>query len=198
MSAAEQATPATDVVEARLLAAFPDVSMEHDARSGELTIVLAPEALADVARFLRDDSELRFARLSDLCGVDNLHLGRERRFAVAYHLHSLLLHRWVRIRVDLDEDEPVVPSVVAIWPAANWPERETFDLYGIQFAGHPALERLLLPDDWEGHPLRKDYPFQPEAVEFSANVDRVNAGKVQRRPDWKPWRTDSAPRGTGR
>ena len=148
----------------------------------EATLVVSREDLRAVAGFLRDDPDLRFTRLSDVCGVDYLKLGREPRFAVVYHFHSLHLNAWVRLRVPVDEDDAVVPSLVGDWPAANWFERETFDLFGIRFEGHPNLTRILLPDDWQGHPLHKDYPFEPEEIEFSFNVDKVNAGRVVRRP----------------
>lgn len=149
---------------------------------GTATLVVSRDDLREVARFLRDDPELRFVRLSDICGVDYLAMGREPRFAVVYHFHSLQLNAWARVRVPVDEEDPVVPSIVEDWPAANWFEREAYDLVGIRFAGHPNLTRILLPDDWVGHPLQKDYPFEAEEVEFSFNVDRVNAGKLAKRP----------------
>jgi NADH-quinone oxidoreductase subunit C len=136
------------------------------------TVEVDRDDLLDLATFLRDDPTLQFVRLVDVCGVDYLALDQTPRFATVYHLHSLALNRYVRLRVRLDEDDPVVPSLTGLWPGANFFERETYDLMGIRFTGHPDLKRLLLPDDWEGHPLRKDYvqPFEP--VEFSFNPDQ--------------------------
>jgi NADH-quinone oxidoreductase subunit C len=134
--------------------------LETAVYQGETTLVVTREAIRDLAVFLRDDPEMRFVRLSDLCGVDYLGLGRQPRFAVVYHFHSLQLGRWIRVRVPVEEDDAIVPSLVPVWPGADFAEREVWDLFGIRFADHPNLERLLLPDDWEGHPLRKDYPVE--------------------------------------
>jgi NADH-quinone oxidoreductase subunit C len=172
--------------------AMPGARVERDANSGELAATVAPADLPALASFLRDDPELQFVRLTDICGVDNLNRKAESRFAAVYHFHSLHLSRWLRVVVPLDEAEPTAPSLTGEFPSADWPERETYDLYGFNFTGHPGLERLLLPDDWEGHPLRKDYPFEPEEIEFSFSVERVNAGKVQRRSDYRPWQTTPA------
>ena len=95
---------------------------------------------------------------------------------MVYHLYSYLRSDWVRLRVPLEERDEVVPSIVSEWPAANWFEREVYDMFGIQFAGHPELTRILMPDDWEGYPLRKDYPIYGEDVEFT-----VNQGKVKKK-----------------
>ena len=189
---AESGQQPADVVERRLADAMSGARVERDPNSGELAATVPPADLLALARFLRDDTELRFVRLVDVCGIDNLNRPGEPRFAAVYHFHSLRLNRWLRVVVPLDEDEPTAPSLVAEFPSADWPEREAYDLYGFIFTGHTALERLLLPDDWEGHPLRKDYPFEPEEIEFSFSVGRVNAGKVQRRPDYRPWRTKPA------
>jgi len=132
----------------------------------------APENLIDLVSFLKDDPDLKFDRLSDLCGVDYLEMERDRRFGVVYHVYSTTHHRYARIHVAIDEDSPEVPSLTAIWPGANWFERETFDLFGIEFTNHPDLKRILLPDDWEGYPLRKDYEHTPEPVEFSFNPEK--------------------------
>ncbi len=178
-------TPAGEDLAARIVARVAerlgDRLLASETAHGEAALVVGRDDLRDAARLLREDPELRFVRLADVCGVDYLQLEREPRFAVVYHFHSLQLNRWVRVRVPVDEDDLVVPSLVDEWPAADFFERETFDLLGIRFAGHPNLTRILLPDDWEGHPLQKDYPFQKEPIEFSFNVDRVNAGRVMRR-----------------
>jgi len=130
----------------------------------EVTMVIAPADLLDVGRTLRDAADLRFEQLIDLCGVDYLTYkegAREGpRFAVVYHLLSLT-HNWrLRLRVFAEDDEfPVVNSVTDLWPAANWYEREGFDLLGIVFTGHPDLRRILTDYGFIGHPFRKDFPL---------------------------------------
>lgn len=177
------ARAAATLVAERVAAHLGDRLIGQETAHGELTLIVARESLRPLARLLRDDPDLRFLRLVDICGVDCLAMGREPRFAVVYHLHSLKLNAWVRVRVPIEEDDAVVPSLVDEWTGADWCEREVYDLFGIRFEGHPNLTRILTPDDWEGHPLLKDYPFEPEEVEYSFNVHRVNAGRVVQRPD---------------
>lgn len=98
---------------------------------------------------------------------------RPERFAVSYHIYSLLYNRRLRIKVFVNEDDPVVPTVTNVWPAANWLEREVHDMMGIRFDGHPDLRRLLMPDDWQGYPHRRDYPLGYEQVQFSFNVEEI-------------------------
>lgn len=119
--------------------------------------VVAPESALEVARVLRDDPRFRFDSLMCLSGVDY-----KDRFAVAWHLHSTSLRHAIGVKVFLPREAPGMPSVDSVWPAANFMERETFDLYGIVFTGSRDLRRILLPEDWEGHPLRKDYKY-PES-----------------------------------
>jgi NADH-quinone oxidoreductase subunit C len=131
---------------------------------GEVTATVAHDRLLDTMRALRDRPELRFEVLIDLCAVDYSTYGdgtREgRRFAVVYHLLSLANNCRLRVRSFAPEDEfPVVPSVVDLWPVANWFEREAFDLFGIMFAGHPDLRRILTDYGFIGHPFRKDFPI---------------------------------------
>ena len=125
---------------------------------GELTIVVPREHLRRAAEFLRGDPELQFTFLADLTGVDRFPI--EPRFELNYHLLSLARRERVRLKVRVSGDDPVVESVTAVWPTANWHEREVFDLFGVRFEGHPDLRRILMPEDWEGHPLRKDYPVE--------------------------------------
>jgi NADH-quinone oxidoreductase subunit C len=139
---------------------------EWDARSvaqvieakGETTIVLGREHLFPVAQFLANDPALRFSFLSDITTVDRFPM--EPRFEVNYQLLSIDLAQRLRLKVKLGGNDPVLPSVFGIWPTADWHERESFDLFGIRFEGHPNLRRIVLPDEWEGHPLRKDYPTE--------------------------------------
>ncbi len=115
-------------------------------------IKIAPQHLLEVAKFLRDDEDLLFDYLSCLSGVD-----LKGKLGVVYQLYSMVKRHKVTIKVEVATDSPNVPSVESIWRSANWHEREAFDLYGVNFTGHPDLRRILLPYDWEGHPLRKDY-----------------------------------------
>jgi len=131
---------------------------------GEVTVVVKAEDLTAATTILRDAPELEFAQLTDLCGVDYSHYGdgawEGRRFAVAYHLLSIA-HNWrVRVRVFCADDAfPMLDSVIGVWPAAGWYEREAFDLYGIVFSGHPDLRRILTDYGFVGHPFRKDFPL---------------------------------------
>jgi len=122
----------------------------------ELTVTVPRSELLRVAGFLCHEPELQFTFLSDLTATD--HTPIEPRFAVVYHLLSIPHRRTMRLRTWTEGANPLVPSVTSVWPTANWHEREVFDLFGIRFEGHPDLRRLLLPLDWEGHPLRRDYP----------------------------------------
>ena len=146
-------------------AAFPEGTLHSVIEAlSEVTIVVGAERYLDVMRALRDRPELRFEMLIDLCGVDYSSYGAAqrdgRRFGVVTHLLSLSHNRRVRVRTFApDDDFPVVPSVIGIWPAVNWFEREAFDLYGIMFPGHPDLRRLLTDYGFVGHPFRKDFPL---------------------------------------
>ena len=132
---------------------------------GEITFYVAPERLLDLCRTLRDDEALRFELCSSVSGVD---YGADvaRRLHVAYHLLSMTYRRRIRLEVTLDVDDAHVPSVVELYPTADWHERETWDMFGVVFDGHPALTRILMPDDWDGHPQRKDYPLGGIPVEY--------------------------------
>jgi NADH-quinone oxidoreductase subunit C len=123
---------------------------------GELTLNVERDQIANVLRYLRDDPRCLFTCLIDICGVD--YPGRDKRFDVVYHLLSLQLNHRIRLKVQADEFTPV-PTAVGVFPAANWFEREAFDLYGILFSGHPDLRRLLTDYGFQGHPLRKDFPL---------------------------------------
>lgn len=123
---------------------------------GELSLTVPRDEIPEVMKFLRDDVRCLFACLIDICGVD--YPERPERFEVVYHLLSLRQNTRVRVRTLTDGSAPV-PSVVDVFPAANWFERETFDLYGVRFSGHPDLRRILTDYGFQGHPLRKDFPL---------------------------------------
>jgi NADH-quinone oxidoreductase subunit C len=120
----------------------------------ELTLEIAPTKIVSVCGFLKYDQQ--FIRLSSVTAVDRY--PSEPRFEVVYHLHSIERNERLRLKCRLRSDEPVMETVTSVWRSANWYEREVFDLFGIRFTGHPDLRRIMMPDDWEGHPLRKDYP----------------------------------------
>ena len=140
----------------RLAEAFPDAVEETHERLGDATARVDRGRIVELLAFLRDTPELEFDMLSDLTAVD--YLGEEPRFEVVYHLYSLPRNQRLRIKARVPEDDCEIESVIEVWPAANWLEREVWDLYGIRFRGHPDLRRLLLYEEFEGHPLRKDYP----------------------------------------
>ena len=124
---------------------------------GDWTVLVTPAALLEVAAFLKDSDDGSFDYCSDLTATD--WPPREKRFDVLYCLYSTRLRQRVRIKVQAGDGEPV-PSVTGLWPAANWLEREVWDMFGVDFTGHPDLRRILMPDGWQGHPQRKDYPLE--------------------------------------
>ena len=126
---------------------------------GEVTVVVPREKIIEICSYLKTAPGLEFNFLSDLCGADR-GPEEEPRFEVNYHLFSTTKHHRLRLKVLLNDNDTHVPTVTNIWRTANWHERETFDLLGVIFDGHPDLRRILLPDDWEGHSLRKDFPLR--------------------------------------
>jgi NADH-quinone oxidoreductase subunit C len=136
---------------------------------GELTFFIRRHALLDVVTHLRNDDKLRFEFCSSISGVHYPHEeGRE--LHVVYHLLSMTHRRRIRLEVTCPDGDPHVPSVVSIYPTADWHERETWDFFGVIFDGHPALTRILMPDDWPGHPQRKDYPLGGIPVEYKGGT----------------------------
>jgi NADH-quinone oxidoreductase subunit C len=162
--------PAVNVVET-IKRALPDAVLEVLEFRGETTLIIDAEKIVEVARFCRDTDGLEFNLLSDVTCVD--YYPAEPRFAMCYHLYSVFNRQRVRLKVYLPGENPTVESVTSVWLAADWQEREAFDMMGIQFTNHPDLRRILMPKDWEGHPLRKDYPLGYEQVQFSFNYDEI-------------------------
>jgi len=126
---------------------------------GEITFAVARESLAEICSYLKKTPAFAFDMLADLCGVDR-GVEEEPRFEVNYHLFSTTKYHRLRLKVLLNEEDARVPTVTGVWRTANWHERETFDHFGVVFDGHPDLRRILLPDDWQGHSLRKDFPLR--------------------------------------
>jgi NADH-quinone oxidoreductase subunit C len=143
---------------ALLAECFPDEVWEASLSHGDAVAVVSPGALRKIMEFLKNDSRLLFNVLLDVTAVD--YLGREPRFEVVYHLLSLPRNQRLRIKVKVSGEQPALDSVVELWGSANWLEREVWDMFGIKFAGHPDLKRILLYPEFQGHPLRKDYPIR--------------------------------------
>ncbi len=130
----------------------------HDFR-GDETAVIKPEALLRLANFIKRDSQFDMNVLMDLTAVDGLALKWNPRFEVVYHFFSTAKNHRLRLKVRVEEETPTVSSLTEIWPVANWFEREVWDMFGIRFEGHPDLKRILMYEEFSGHPLRKDYPY---------------------------------------
>jgi NADH-quinone oxidoreductase subunit C len=146
-------SPAADA----LREAFPDAVEEVAYFAGEVTVRVRLDRIVEICRFLKDDPRTRMNLLSDLSAAD--HPRDPKRFEINYHVYSIPLGHRIRVKVRAADGESV-PTVTKVWATANWHEREAYDLFGIRFEGHPDLTRILLPDDWKGHPLRKEYPLE--------------------------------------
>jgi len=178
-------------VEAAARKAFGDAIVEVKSHVGETTLTVRREAVVNVLRALRDTPGLEYQQLMEIAGVD--YPERAERFEVNYHLLSLTQNRRIRVKVLTDETTPV-PSATAVWPVANWLEREVFDLYGVLFKGHPDLRRILTDYGFEGYPLRKDFPLTGHVeLRYSEAEKRVVYEKVALPQDFRgfdflmPW-----------
>lgn len=139
---------------------FPNYVIGSHSFRGDDTIILHKEGLKTIMQFLKEDKRMQFNMLIDITAVD--YLNEEPRFEVVYHLLSLILMQRIRIKVPVSEKEAEVDTITNIWSAANWFEREVWDMFGIRFKGHPNLKRILMYDEFVGHPLRKDYPLKKQ------------------------------------
>ncbi len=140
---------------------------------GQTTIVLEAQGVVEACRLLRD--EYKFNLLGALTAVD--FWPEDPRFAVVYQLYSMPHNAWLGLKVLLPGDAPQIPSVTKVYPNADWHEREVHDMFGVEFSDHPDLRRILMPYDWVGHPLRKDYPLGYEEVQFTFNFDEIEKRK---------------------
>jgi NADH-quinone oxidoreductase subunit C len=136
----------------------PDAGQITEYRA-ELTLLVPRESLLETARFLRDDADLRFDVMAYCTAVDWLMHRRVPRFDMVYHLFSTVHHHRMRLKTHVPEDDCWSPSLYPVWKSCNFMERESYDMFGIEYRGHPDLRRILMPDDWEGWPLRKDFPM---------------------------------------
>jgi NADH-quinone oxidoreductase subunit C len=159
----------------RINTAVPNAIEETQEFRGEQTLFVAQNKLKAVCQLLRDDEKLQFNFLSDVCADDLL--PEFPRFAVNYHLYSIPNKYPLRLRVLVEDPDEGPETMSAIWPIATWLEMEVWDLMGIRFKNNGSLRRLFLPEDWQGHPLRKDYPLGYEEVQFSFNWEAIGARK---------------------
>ncbi len=141
---------------------FPGQVLGTVSHAGQVGVMLQKDRIRDICLFLHDDTNLKMDHLADLTAVDFSDYPGDSgpRFEVVYNLISTVYRHRIRLKVRLPEDDPRIDTVSSVWQTANWHERETYDLMGIRFSGHPDLRRILMPEDWEGHPLRKDYPLK--------------------------------------
>ncbi len=167
-------------VAAAVRAALPGAVSETVEFRGETTLLVGRERVLEVLEFLRDRAAPRFNVLTDLTALDRM--PAEPRFEVVYLLTSYDPPARLRVKTRLPSADPVAPSATALWPAADWLEREVYDLFGITFSGHPDLTRILLPEEWEGHPLRKDFPLVEEPVEFAGRIPKVPSDIIPKVP----------------
>ena len=142
---------------------------------GQTTVHVARESVIDVLRFLKDTADLDYNWLATLTAVDDW--PEEPRFAVLYQLYSMRFGAYLRLKVRVAGDDPVLPTATIVHLNANWHERELYDMFGLKFSSHPDLRRILMPEDWSGHPLRKDYPLGYEEVQFSFNWKEIDEKK---------------------
>ncbi len=144
---------------------------------GDQWLLISAASLPDILTYLRDTTEFQMNFLSDIVGVDML--GRSQpRFEIIYNLYSMFNFNRVFLKVAVDEGQPI-PSATAVFPGADFPEREIYDMFGVKFTGHPDLTRILMPDDWVGHPLRKDFPLGGEEIEFTQDTHGPSTSEEQ-------------------
>ena len=165
---------------------FPEEVVEVTDFRDQVSVIVKRGKILNICRYLHDDPSLFFAHLQDLCGAD-YHGKKDPRFEVVYNLYSIINHHQIRIRAQVPDNDPSIQSVTSIWAGANWHERECYDMFGIVFKGHPDHRRILLPEDWEGHPLRKDYPLKgPELdKDWHGFVEVLNRSKELKEFEWE-------------
>jgi len=151
-----------NLVVTKLTEQFSNAILSNELQSDMLSILVKKEEIQNILLFLRDDNELQFNFLTTLCGM---HYHELQQLGVVYHLHSFANNHRLRIKTVTGIENPTIPTATAVWPSANWMERETYDFYGIQFEGHPNLVRILNVDDFVGFPMRKDFPLEDQTRE---------------------------------
>ncbi len=167
----------------RLKERFPEEVLDVKEFRGQVSVTVGKGRILEICRYLHDDPDLYLDYLIDLCGVD--YLGKkDNRFEVVYHLYSIRHRHALRLKAEVPQNDARIDSVMPVWIGVNWHERECYDLFGIVFSGHPDLRRVLLPEDWEGYPLRKDYPLKGPDTEWSGFTDVLERSKKYRQFDW--------------
>lgn len=162
---------------------FPNEVVDVTSFRDQVSVTVKKDKIVDICRYLHDDPGLDFDHLRDLCGVD--YLGKkEPRFEVVYHLYSIRNRHMIRLKAQVPENDPKINTVTSVWTGADWHERECFDMFGIVFKGHPDLRRILMPEDWEGHPLRKDYPQKGPEKEWHGFNEVIEKAKEYREFEW--------------
>ena len=162
---------------------FPEEVLDVREFRGQVSVTLRKNRIRDISRYLHDAPDLYFDYLIDICGVD--YLGKKgKRFEVVYHLYSIKHRHAIRLKAEASGEDSSIDSVTPVWIGANWHEREVFDLFGIKFNGHPDLRRILMPEDWEGYPLRKDYPLKGPAKEWRGFEDVLERAERFRDFEW--------------
>jgi NADH-quinone oxidoreductase subunit C len=165
---------------------FPDQVVDVAEFRDQVSVIVKRDQIVAMLRYLHDDPLLSFDHLQDLTAADYLNK-KDVRFEVVYTLYSIRFRHNIRIRAQVPDNDPKISSVVPIWAGANWHERECFDMFGIVFTGHPDLRRILMPEDWEGHPLRKDYPLKGPEFEqdWPGFTDVIKRSKELREFEWE-------------
>lgn len=161
---------------------FPDAVREIVVFRGQAAIVVYKSAILNILRFLKDEPSLAFSHLSDLCGVD-FGEAQEPRFALVYNLYSLEHKHRIRLRAQVPSDDCSIESASELWDGAGWHECECYDMFGITFHNHPDLRRVLMPEDWKGHPLRKDYPAEGPAEKWAGYTEVLAKAEAYRKYD---------------
>ncbi len=164
-----------DLVTEKVKEAFPEAVEEIVDFRGERTLIVQMEQIKAICTLLRDDPDMQFNFLSDIVADD--YLPDFPRFAVNYHLYSIPFSHRIRLRVMVEDPDEGPETMADVWAIATWLEMEVWDLMGVRFQGNGSLRRLFLPEDWQGHPLRKDYPLGYEEVQFSFNYEEIDARK---------------------
>ncbi|KJR40554.1 NADH (or F420H2) dehydrogenase subunit C [Candidatus Magnetoovum chiemensis] len=165
---------------------FPDDVIEIKNFRDQAGITIRNNNIKEIVRYLHDASHLKFDYLRDLCGVDYMNK-KEPRFEVVYHFLSLKHFCMIRLNAQVSEDALTIDSIVDIYSGANWHERECFDMFGIEFKGHPDLRRILMPEDWDGYPLRKDYPTAGPDLEddWQGYKEVLKKAEEYKKYEWK-------------
>jgi NADH-quinone oxidoreductase subunit C len=168
-----------ELLKNKLRERFGDAIVDFRQDRGELTLRIDRSVAREVMFALRDDPDFQFNHMSHVTGVDYLAQGREPRFDVVWHLYSIPLKHRLRVKAAVPEEDPTIASVYPVWKSANFTEREAFDMFGIIFQGHPDLRRVLMPADWDGHPLRKDFPLGGVKSFYFKRSSDPHAGEPQ-------------------